>query len=217
MKTKQQTIDRIIEREEHSYIDLKRILNEELPDFNPMKIDEERLLEIWNRGFGFPLKTVLKEYNSTLPSPLVPLPKEIPELLKTIVGNKGIAENVWNFFRHNYGTPEKQPLPSVEELAKEMLNVWNVNTFNEVAEYVINKYSLHPREWWQDCKKFMHKGVAYKKYSHQVFPDGRTFLHSELSRHDLQDCTPYTTPSAQDIISKHNLTDEEVRVIREGK
>ena len=156
-----------------------------------------------------------------------------------------------------------------------MLNVWNVNTFNEVAEYVIDKYSLHPREdvdklkqelederikhaacgtaalgyftgchekylsaslqdvinlrlkyegllihareWWQDCEKFMYKGRAHKKYSHEVFPDGRTFLYSELSRHELIYCTPYTPPSAQEIIAKHNLSEEEVRAIREGK
>lgn len=75
----------------------------------------------------------------------------------------------------------------------------------------------NPREWWQDCEKFMYKGRALKKYSHEVFPDGRTFLHSELSRHDLQDCAPYIHPSAQDIIAKHNLSEEEVRAIREGK
>jgi len=57
-------------------------------------------------------------------------------------------------------------------------------------------------KWEKEVQKF-------KKFrTYLVDEDGITYLATT--------CTPYTTPSAQDIISKHNLTDEEVRVIREG-
>ena len=117
--------------------------------------------------------------------------------------------------------PALKPLP--KEMPKDILDKWmNEATcdFDSIWEELFSRYGTpepKPREWWQDCEKFMHKGIAYKKYSHQVYPDGRTFLHSELSRHDLQDCTPYTHPTADDIIAKHNLTEEEVKAIREGK
>ena len=203
---------------------------EELPDFQ--RIDEERMREVFmkhpnSRHIKYDnsfIVRLIKEYNSTLPTALVPLPKEMPALwhdaFTDLLHNRMQPSEFYSLIRNTYGTPQKQNLPSVEELAKEMLNVWNVNTFNEVAEYVINKYSLHTREWWQDLKegdKFMWKGqvktfrgyeIEHKLYI-EPFP---SMVYCPAS-----DCTPYTHPTAEDIIAKHNLTEEEVKAIREGK
>ena len=189
----------------------KQILEEELPDFS--RIDEERIFDLY-RTLSF--KDTIKEYNSALPTALVPLPKEMPKWF-----HNGISyHDLWSMVCLNYGTPEPKPnLPSVEELARELNRVyWGSDKgMTSLAQHLHDKYSLPTREWWQDCEKFMYKGRAYKKYSHEVFPDGRTVLHSELAGHNLIYCTPYTPPTAQDIIAKHNLSEEEVKAIREGK
>jgi hypothetical protein len=294
MKTKQQIIDRVKSIKEKAVNklqydigsdlrDLERELSS-LPDFNPNRIDEERFKELWgNKSLGYNgsmVQQVIQEYNSTLPSPLVPLPKEIPELLKTIVGNKGIAENVWNFFRHNYGTPEKQPLPSVEELERELSKLWgkDIEMIQKgVAKYLHSKYSLPPKQedvdklkeelenerirhaacgtaalgYFTGChEKYLsaslqdvinlrlkYEGLLNKQEEEKVFPfnlkEGdkfkwekevqkfkkfRTYLVDEDGITYLATtCTPYIPPTAQDIIAKHNLTDEEVKVIKEGK
>ena len=73
------TIKRIVDRIRFSYPimieeSLTKILEEELPDFQ--RIDEERIIKIYeNKGYFLP---TIKEYNSTLPPALVPLPKEMP-------------------------------------------------------------------------------------------------------------------------------------------
>jgi hypothetical protein len=83
-----------------------------------MRIDEERMTnscgetnqEGKNGSDGSYTQDAVQEYNSTLPSPLVPLPKEIPERLKMIVAKMHRYQHgtwQWNFFRHNYGTPSK--------------------------------------------------------------------------------------------------------------
>lgn len=186
---------------------IKQILSEELPDFQ--RIDEERFLRIYRRNYTINIDDAIKEYNSTLPPALKPLPKEMPEWFAPHMTRAELWDQVVSY----YGTPEPKPsLPTVEELAKEMLNVWNVNTFNEVAEYVINKYSLHAREWWQDLKegdKFMFEGKV-RRFQ-------RFVLESRDRYCGLSDCTPYTPPTASEIIAKHNLSEEEVKAIREGK
>ena len=205
--------------------DVEKLIKE-LHDFQ--RIDEERMREVFmkhpnSRHIKYDnsfIVRLIQEYNSTLPPALVPLPKEMPKDLTRFAMGHDVDE-VWDKIISEYGTPEPKPnLPTVEELAKEMLNVWNVNTFNEVAEYVINKYSLHTREWWQDLKegdKFMWKGqvktfrgyeIEHKLYI-EPFP---SMVYCPAS-----DCTPYTHPTAEDIIAKHNLTEEEVKAIREGK
>ena len=240
-------IKRIVDRIRFSYPimieeSLTKILEEELPDFQ--RIDEERFKRIYASKVC-DIGLHIQEYNSTLPPALVPLLKEMPkDFFRVHSGND--ADDLWDWVVKHYGTPEPKPeyirgkdkvlddfcdsfeqqeapakpnLPSVEELARELNRVyWGSDKgMTSLAQNLHEKYSLPTREWWQDCEKFMYKGRAYKKYSHEVFPDGRTVLHSELAGHDLIYCTPYTPPSAQDIIAKHNLSEEEVKVLREGK
>lgn len=185
----------------------KQILEEELPDFS--RIDEERIFDLY-RTLSF--KDTIKEYNSTLPPALKPLPKEMPKEYNSLA----TPYQVWLQVQQEYGTPEPKPsLPTVEELAKEMLNVWNVNTFNEVAEYVINKYSLHAREWWQGD----FKGLKVKTSIGAIKElDGKLYVRLDVGVFTtINNCTPYTPPTASEIIAKHNLSEEEIRAIREGK
>jgi len=264
-------IKRIIERlyDKSDHADLTKILEEELPDFNPMRIDEERFKEIGKRYtttglFPYWAECTIQEYNSTLPSPLVPLPKEMPEGFMR--GYDNIEQTSWWYWvRSTYGTPSPKPsLPSVEELTGEVVAIYGATHTNSIhdtlvriaqnihskyslhpkqplpsyhdlfkelyqisvksqstilistlTKHLISKYSLHPKqEWWMKLKegdkfKWEKEVQKFKKFRiYLVDEDGITYLATT--------CTPYTTPSAQDIISKHNLTDEEVRVIREG-
>lgn len=209
---------------------IKQILSEELPDFQ--RIDEERMGKILNNIVGSSIyydqllqKSVTLEavriYNSTLskapaqPPALKPLPKEMPKDLTRFAMGHDVYE-VWDKIISEYGTPEPKPsLPTVEELAKEMLNVWNVNTFNEVAEYVINKYSLHAREWWQGD----FKGLKVKTSIGAIKElDGKLYVRLDVGVFTtINNYTPYTPPTASEIIAKHSLTEEEVRLIREGR
>jgi hypothetical protein len=285
MKTKQQIIDRIIERWKSTDINsMDKILTEELPDFNPMRIDEERMTNIYKKTGGQKFKIsytqdAVKEYNSTLPSPLVPLPKEMPKEFYD-VAKMHSSHGTWQWLLEHYGTPEKQPLPSVEELERELSKLWgkDIEMIQKgVAKYLHSKYSLPPKQedvdklkeelenerirhaacgtaalgYFTGChEKYLsaslqdvinlrlkYEGLLNKQEEEKVFPfnlkEGdkfkwekevqkfkkfRTYLVDEDGITYLATtCTPYTTPSAQDIISKHNLTDEEVRVIREGK
>jgi hypothetical protein len=285
MKTKQQIIDRIIERWKSTDINsMDKILTEELPDFNPMRIDEERMTNIYKKTGGQKFKIsytqdAVKEYNSTLPSPLVPLPKEMPKEFYD-VAKMHSSHGTWQWLLEHYGTPSKEPLPSVEELEKELSKLWgkDIEMIQKgVAKYLHSKYSLPPKQedigklkeelederirhaacgtaalgYFTGChEKYLsaslqdvinlrlkYEGLLNKQKEEKVFPfnlkEGdkfkwekevqkfkkfRTYLVDEDGITYLATtCTPYTTPSAQDIISKHNLTDEEVRVIREGK
>ena len=226
---------------------------EELPDFQ--RIDWERLRDCFEKAsngyVSSHLHVAVKEYNSTLPTALVPLPKEMPKEYNSLATPYQVwlqvqqeygtpANNlqplpkatpyefvglfnethsprkIWDWVVKHYGTPEPKPeLPTVEELAKEMLNVWNVNTFNEVAEYVINKYSLHAREWWQGD----FKGLKVKTSIGAIKElDGKLYVRLDVGVFTtINNCTPYTPPTASEIIAKHNLSEEEIRAIREGK
>jgi hypothetical protein len=289
MKTKQQIIDRIIERWKSTDINsMDKILTEELPDFNPNRIDEERFKELWgNKSLGYNgsmVQQVIQEYNSTLPSPLVPLPKEMPEGFMR--GYDNIEQTSWWYWvRSTYGTPSPKPsLPSVEELTGEVVAIYGAthtnsihDTLVRIAQNIHSKYSLPPKQedvdklkeelenerirhaacgtaalgYFTGChEKYLsaslqdvinlrlkYEGLLNKQEEEKVFPfnlkEGdkfkwekevqkfkkfRTYLVDEDGITYLATtCTPYTTPSAQDIIKKHNLTEEEVRVLREGK
>ena len=175
--------------------------------------------EVWDK--------IISEYG-TPANNLQPLPKEIElsdilwqEMNKNHKPSDIVYEKLAKFLVKTYGTPSPKPsLPTVEELAKEIeSHGTKIFSFSveSIAKNLHDKYALPTREWWQDCEKFMYKGRAYKKYSHEVFPDGRTVLHSQLAGHNLIYCTPYIPPTADDIIAKHNLSEEEVKILREGK
>ncbi len=266
-------IKRIVDRIRFSYPimieeSLTKILEEELPDFQ--RIDWERLRDCFEKAsngyVSSHLHVAVKEYNSTLPPALVPLPKEMPYGFSGLFNETHSAKRVWvwitdhygtpannlqplpgvmpalwhdaftdllhnrmqpsefySLIRNTYGTPDKPNLPSVEELAKEITVVFNQDSYDmmrSIAQHLHDKYSLHPREWWQDLKegdKFMWKGqvktFSYYEIEHKLYIEPfPSMVYCPAS-----DCTPYTSPTADDIIKKHNLSEEEVRVIREGK
>ena len=172
-------------------------------------------------------KTIVDKYNSTLedhqckyckamtsqpdeecylaPQVLQPLPKDKPDWFEWSLDTS--KYDLWDELVKTYGTPTKKELVSVEELEKEIYDSTvnlNDNECKVLAKSLVNKYGLNPpkREWWMDCEKFMYKGRVYKKYSYEIFPDGHTVLHAELSRHDLKDCTPYIEPSIHDKVKE---------------
>jgi len=129
--------------------------------------------------------------------------------------------------------PEPNPdLPSVEELAviinkavDDFSQKWQSHEerslgVSEYAQHLHSKYSLHPKqkEWWMRLKKgdkFLYDGFEETVVNIDITSP---VIHTQKGGWVLvKDCTPYTPPTAQDIIAKHNLTEEEVRVIREGK
>jgi len=67
---KKETIERIIEREEHEHYTLREILTEELSKLNPNRIDEDRMREIAKKldisHISYAqLRACVQEYNST--------------------------------------------------------------------------------------------------------------------------------------------------------
>jgi len=205
------------------------------------------------------------------------MPKEFYDVAKM-----HSSHGTWQWLLEHYGTPSKEPLPSVEELERDMREEWDkqtngINIFTALAQHLHSKYSLHPKQedvdklkeelenerirhaacgtaalgYFTGChEKYLsaslqdvinlrlkYEGLLNKQEEEKVFPfnlkEGdkfkwekevqkfkkfRTYLVDEDGITYLATtCTPYTPPTAQDIIAKHNLTEEEVRVIREGK
>ena len=230
MKTKENVIKNII----HRYImedddsKLKQILKEELSTLNPMKIDEDRMESILigiggDAYYKNQTRKAIKIYNSTLENHQVlqPLPKDKPDWFEWSLDTS--KYDLWDELVKTYGTPTKKELVSVEELAKEFLELqqqayYGVRWETKLAQHIIDTYSLNPakREWWRYCEKFMYKGRVYKKYSYEIFLDGHTVLHAELSRHDLKDCTPYIEPSIHDKFMA-SLSDEQKKMYEEIK
>ena len=64
----------------------------------------------------------------------------------------------------------------------------------------------------------MYAGQVYEYYGYEVNHRCEVTLWGKSTwKFRLSGCTPYTTPTADDIIAKHNLSEEEVKVLREGK
>ena len=245
---------------------LREILQLHLPDFQ--RIDEERMREVFmkhpnSRHIKYDnsfIVRLIKEYNSTLPPALVPLPKEMPKEYNSLATPYQVwlqvqqeygtpannlqplpkdmpdefeaeskynhCDDLWDWVFKHYGTPEPKPeLPSVEELHREIYYIWNSEGGNLLmaAQHLHDKYSLHPREWWQDAipysTQFKYNDTVYtfSEYSYESSTQ-KTWIHNTGGGKILcSHCTPYTTPTADDIIAKHNLSEEEVKAIREGK
>lgn len=233
---KKELIEKICKRRVAEDTHLGQILEEELPDFQ--RIDEERMGKILNNIVGSSIyydqllqKSVTLEavriYNSTLrkapaqphaANKLQPLPKEVPDWFLKHRMLHTERQVIWDEIASTYGTPAKPNLPTVEELMDEMLVVYKRygNDLRSVVEHLHDKYSLHPRE---------EKGFPFNlKEGDQVRCQGVQYTVDHIdfcivSKYGIllpiQDCTPYV--SAQEIIAKHNLSEEEVRAIREGK
>ena len=259
-------IKRIVDRIRFSYPimieeSLTKILEEELPDFQ--RIDEERINAIHERLHDEKIHrlstmfSTIKEYNSTLPPALKPLPKDMPKEYNSLATPYQVwlqvqqeygtpannlqplpkdmpkyffrqhsandADDLWEWLLEHYGTPApKSNLPSVEELARELNRVyWGSDKgMTSLAQHLHDKYSLHPREWWQDLKegdKFMWKGQVKTFRSYEI--EHKLYIEPfpSMVYCPASDCTPYTPPTASEIIAKHNLSEEEIRAIREGK
>ena len=229
MKTKEEIIA-VIEKIKSlnialSVADYEAVLHYlKLSTLNRMRIDEERFYKIWNKKDISEIEDILSEYNSTCKDHQVlqPLPSEIPKELrdKYIKDDSYFLKDMWQELIKHYGTPTKKELVSVEELEKEIRIAYNKvdSSWKSIAQHIIDTYSLNPakREWWMDCEKFVYKGRVYKKYSYEIFPDGHTVLHAELSRHDLKDCTPYIEPSIHDKFMA-SLSDEQKKLYDEMK
>jgi len=216
-----------------SFKDTIKEYNSTLPTHepvNPYQIDKDKMKDIYQKHIegscqftyeNSMLREYVDMYNSTLPPALVPLPKEMPEWFAPHMTRAELWDQVVSY----YGTPEPKPsLPTVEELRDKMYR-WvgsvDLDECEILAQNLHEKYSLPTREWWQDLKegdKFMYAGEAYEYYGYEVNIRGEVTLWGKSTwKFRLSGCTPYTPPSAQEIIAKHNLSEEEVRVIREGK
>lgn len=216
-----------------------------IESLNPYKIDEERYEKIYDETDsegcvsykeGKRAKKIIAKYNSTASEPLVPLPSEMPDDIFKVLDRYKIfieAENKWNWhftdlkwvwdviYKH-YGTPPRQELPSVDELKKELADVWDsqyapqVPVWELLAQHLVTKYKLpsQPREWWMDLKvgdKFMVNNKI------QVFSS--LMINSiKGDEYFIDACTPYVEPvmTAESVISKHNLSELEVKAIREA-
>ena len=203
MKTKQELIDRICKRSITEGMTIRELLTEELPDFNPYRIDEERMIELCNKAkvgyYSSWFGDLIQQYNSTAPEPLKPLPKEIPEGFEIFRGEYVL----WKQIIKHFGTPSKPSLPSVEELKNELFYNTGLTSEmrNSVARYLHSKYALHSQdqEWWMKLKKGDRFIFTNKITSKVVEFDGiidvnnGVFLGNEENglRYDVNYCTPY--------------------------
>ena len=223
---KKELIEKIIRRFQVDYDQigekLRTILEEELPDFQ--RIDEERFKRIYASKVC-DIGLHIKEYNSTLPPALVPLPKEMPALwhdaFTDLLHNRMQPSEFYSLIRKTYGTHEPKPnLPSVEELAKEIASV-RVDLVDEhklshkIAKKLHSKYSLHPRE---------EKGFPFNLKKGDKFIDRDGFIRifngthiiesipGEL--HYVEQITPYIEPTIEQKFI-NSLTPEQMVMYKE--
>lgn len=192
-------------------------MRENLPDRCPYKIDEERFKEIWTMDLLGSIEDAIQEYNSTLPEGLKPLPKEMPDEFEAET-KYNHCDDLWDWVYKHYGTPESnlKPLPSVEELSEEIWIKSNVkySICKPLAQHLHSKYGTQPREWWKelnegDLVRFQGMKFTVQKVATCVVTENGPYLL-------VENCTPYTEPTAEEIIAKHNLTEEEVKIIKES-
>ncbi len=214
---------------------LQQILEEELPDFQ--RIDWERLRDCFEKAsngyVSSHLHVAVKEYNSTLPTALVPLPKEMPALwhdaFTDLLHNRMQPSEFYSLIRNTYGTPQKQNLPSVEELAKEVYDRFRSVPSGDdytvfIAQHLHDKYSLHPREWWKDAipysTQFKYNDTVYtfSEYSYESSTQ-KTWIHNTGGGKILcSHCTPYTPPTIYERLKAKGVTKEEIdELLKEKK
>lgn len=184
----------------------KALLKKMISTLNPMKIDEERFMSIYNRTHSGDVQDSVQEYNSTVSEALQPLPLDAPDGFVNLFNGNHRPKQIWDYILHHYGTPTKKELVSVEELAVIIKAVWRGvdkggDIAKGIAQHIIDTYSLNStkREWWMDLKegdKFMCGEIVhiFKKFHHLT-----KLYFSENYCVDISYCTPYIEPSTIDI------------------
>jgi hypothetical protein len=164
---------------------------------------ERELSKLWGKDIEMIQKGVAKYLHSKYS---LPPKQEDVDKLKEELENERIRHAACGTAALGYftGCHEKYLSASLQDVINLRLKYEGLlNKQEEEKVFPFNLKEGDKFKWEKEVQKF-------KKFrTYLVDEDGITYLATT--------CTPYTTPSAQDIISKHNLTDEEVRVIREGK
>ena len=217
-----------------NYIESMPKIHEEISTINPMKIDEERMEELYKETYHIDFKAsalsvVIKKYNSTCKDHQVlqPLPENPPDWFNKMFNwaSPEDSRKIWSEIINHYGTPTKKELVSVEELAKEIKNIYVPCSEEKklsyvIAQHLVNKYKLpsQNRKWWMDCEKFVYDGDVKMRSAYQVRLDGEVRLISGSNCwYKLSDCTPYIEPSIIDI-AKEKLGEEDFqKLIKEIK
>jgi hypothetical protein len=90
----------------------------------------------------------VKEYNSTLPSPLVPLPKEMPKEFYD-VAKMHSSHGTWQWLLEHYGTPSKEApaeCGGVGKGIKATLPIKEIDQIKQIAQHLHSKYSLPTKQ-----------------------------------------------------------------------
>lgn len=211
MKTKEEIIA-VIDNTNHlsceDCVAIKHHLTQ--PTLNPMKIDEERLVRAWKTTPS--IKEAIKYYNSTCKDHQVlqPLPKDKPDWFEWSLDTS--KYDLWDELVKTYGTPTKKELPSVEELDEEICALHRVimpATSKLIAQHLVNKYSLPSKkeEWWMNLKE----GERFVNGNKIMESDGCIYLFGRGEGvSDVNDCSPYTEPSAREKLKAKGVTDDEI-------
>ena len=213
-----------------NYIESMPKIHEEISTLNPMKIDEERMIGIWNNypfsyNYGISgMSEMIKQYNSTCENHQVlqPLPKDKPEWFEWSLDTS--KYDLWDELVKTYGTPTKKELVSVEELEKELIELqqqayYGVRWETKLAQHIIDTYSLNPPkrdEFPFNLKKgdkFMGGGRECTLLKLETTPR----LYTQKSGYfEATDCTPYHEPSIHDKFMA-SLSDEQKKMYEEIK
>jgi len=217
MKTKEEIIA-VIDSTNHLSCDdcvaIKHHLTQ--PTLNPMKIDEERMKKMFLERYSFnwdntQVKEMTKQYNSTLKDHQVlqPLPENPPDWFNKMFNwaSPEDSRKIWSEIINHYGTPTKKELVSVEELEKELFQIYGNHklacsvTFS-MAKHIIDTYSFNPpkREWWMDLKE----GDKFIGSDGRVctFNGNHIVESSNNGNYYLNRCTPYIEPSIHDKVKE---------------
>lgn len=125
--------------------------------------------------------------------------------------------------QYNSTLPEPlQPLPSEmpSEFSKKINELQHgfPVPLTEIWEWVVNTYGTPKREWWEYAAHFVYAQKKYPLQGYEVLSDGSITLYGDnMFKFPLSQCTPLEpVMTADDVIKAHNLSDAEVKAIREG-